>query len=214
MFLTSPAVLPVRMSQKLESYNQHSLNLEGWAVRVADLAAWYRMWTGALLRWQAAFLECCHISKRGKSPGPLFYSTLTVETVFSRRTELTVGWQEKQCLWELLRLVVWWTLCSLLLEKQKVWCLVEGAELAARAWYSRWLVCSLLSLRESRWLGQSERTPVRLGHPYCLVEIHMERMQTEFTCSVLMYPHLCHPTLRGQRGSFEDPGQNDDGTKL
>lgn len=55
MFLTSPAVLSVRMSQKLESYGQHSLNLEGWAVRVADLAAWCRLWTGALLRWQQPF---------------------------------------------------------------------------------------------------------------------------------------------------------------
>ena len=41
------------MSQKLDSYNW--LNLEGSTVSITDLAAWGRMWTSALLRWQQRF---------------------------------------------------------------------------------------------------------------------------------------------------------------
>lgn len=55
MSLTSPAVLSVRMSQKLEYYNSHSLNLESSAVTITDLAACGRMETGVLLRWQQLF---------------------------------------------------------------------------------------------------------------------------------------------------------------
>jgi len=46
------------------------------------------------------------------------------------------------------------------------------------------------------------------------IRIYAACMQTESVRSVLLYPHRCHPALRGQRGSFGDPWENDDGTKL